>query len=123
VFLTSSSNLNFQFYRGAEAPFQIVENADGSKTIINHFTMKVTHQGSESHIAELEIVEPTLKDKIQIVTILRPLKFDKPEVKTPIFFKFDPKILVYGKLPLKLNVKEDGKVTSTIEVPLVGPAQ
>jgi len=123
VFLTSSSNLNFQFYRGAEAPFQIVENADGSKTIVNHFTMKVTHQGSAAHIAELEILEPTLKDKIQIVTILRPLKFDKPEVKTPIFFKFDPKILVNGKLPLKLNVKEEGKVTSTIEVPLVGPAQ
>ncbi len=123
VFLSTSSNLNFQFYRGAEAPFQIVDNGNGTKTIVNHFTMKVTHQGSETHIAELEIVEPTLKDKIQIVTILKPLKFDKPEVKTPIFFKFDPKILVNGKLPLMLNVKQDGKVTSTLEVPLVGPAQ
>lgn len=123
VFLTGSSKLEFQFYRGVESPFQMVENPDGSKTIINHFTMKVTHQGRIDHIAQLELADAALKDKVLIVTVMRPLKFDKPEVKTPIFFKFDSKLLVNGKLPLKLNVIEDGKTTSTVEVPLVGPAE
>lgn len=123
VFLSTSSNLNFQFYRGVESPFQMVQNPDGTKTIINHFTMKVTHQGSKSHIVELELVDSALKDKVQIVTVMKPLKFDRPEVKTPIFFKFDSKLLVSGKLPLKINVKEDGVVTNTVEVPLVGPAE
>lgn len=121
IFLTRSSQLSFQFYRGVESPFQIVVNPDGSKTIINHFTMKVTHQGSKEHIAELEIADSSLRNKIEIVTVLRPLKFDKPEVKTPVFFKFDPSILVNGKLPLKLSIKEEGQETSTVEVPLVGP--
>lgn len=123
VFLSNSNQLNFQFYRGVESPFQTVVNPDGTKTVINHFTMKVTHQGTQAHVAELEIVDPALKEKIQIVTVLHPLKFDKPEIKTPIFFKFDSKILTAGKLPLKINVKEEGKVTTTVEVPLMGPAE
>lgn len=122
VFLTNSNKLNFQFYRGVESPFQVVQNTDGTNTVINHFTMKVTHQGGKTHMAELELADQSLKDKVSIVTVMKPLKFDKPEVKTPVFFKFDPKILVNGKLPLKLNVKEEGVVTSVIEVPLVGPA-
>lgn len=123
IFLSSSVSLNFQFYRGVESPFQVVQNTDGTKTIINHFTMKVTHQGQKVHTAEMEIADPALKDKIQIVTVMKPLKFDQPEMKTPIFFKFDSKLLMNGKLPLKINIKEEGKVVTTVEVPLVGPAE
>lgn len=121
TFLLRSGNLVFQFYRGVESPYQVVENADKSQTIINHFTMKVTHQGDKSHSVEISPADETLKNKIQIVTIMKPLKFDKPEVKTPVFFKFDPALLVNGKFQLKLKVTEEGVVTNNVEVPLVGP--
>ncbi|MDO9181231.1 MAG: cytochrome c oxidase accessory protein CcoG [Bacteriovorax sp.] len=121
TFLSQSGNLNFQFYRGIEAPFQVVKNADGSSLVINHFTMKVTHQGSTEHIVKLEVQDLALRDKVQIVTILNPLKFDKPEMKTPIFLKFSPKILSEGKRMLKVNVKENDILTNTVEVPLAGP--
>ena len=88
IFLSRSGNLVFQFYRGTDVPFQTVQNTDGSTTIINHFTMKVVHQGAVEHTVELEVHDQDLKDKIQIVTIVKPLKFDKHEMKMPIFFKF-----------------------------------
>jgi len=121
TFLLRSGNLNFQFYRGTESPFQMVENADHSKIIINHFTMKVTHQGDKAHIVELKIADIDLQNKVQMVTVMKPLKFDQAEMKTPIFFKFDPSILQNGKRQLKIDVMEDGQIINNVEVPLVGP--
>ena len=43
------------------------------------------------------------------------------ELKTPIFFKFDASILVHGERTLSLEVVEDNKVLTIVEVPLVGP--
>jgi hypothetical protein len=110
-----------QFYRGTELPYQIVTNSDGSTTIINHFTLKVSFQGDHVYKVKLKVKDPTIESKIQIVTIMNPLKFDKPEAKTPIFFKFDPTILVDRKLQLQLDVLEEDKIINTVEVPLVGP--
>lgn len=121
LFLSRSGHLNFQFYRGIEAPFQLVENPDGSKMVINHFTMKVTHQGGSEHIVNFEVNDPAIRNKVQIVTVMHPMKFNKPEIKTPIFFRFDPSLLKSGKFILKINVLEDDKDTIVTEVPLVGP--
>lgn len=122
TFLSNAGNLKMQFYRGTELPYQIVTNADGSTTLINHFTLKVSFQGDHVYKVKLKVKDPTLESKIQIVTVMNPLKFDKPEVKTPIFFKFDPAILKERKLQLQLDVIEDDKIINTVEVPLVGPA-
>jgi cytochrome c oxidase accessory protein FixG len=121
IFLSRSGNLTFQFYRGIEVPFQVVKNADGSSTVINHFTMKVNHQGDAVHIVEFIVHDLDLKDKIQIVTILKPLKFDKHEMKTPVFFRFNPSVLSAGKKNVKIDVKENDIIINTIEVPLIGP--
>jgi cytochrome c oxidase accessory protein FixG len=121
IFLSRSGNLIFQFYRGIEAPFQTVVNSDGSKTVINHLTMKVNHQGDITHTVEFVIHDPALKDKIEIVTVMKPLKFDKHEMKTPVFFKFKPEILIDGKKTLSIDVKENEQIIKTLEVPLIGP--
>jgi cytochrome c oxidase accessory protein FixG len=122
TFLSNAGKLKMQFYRGTELPYQIVTNPDGSTTLINHFTLKVSFQGDHVYKVKLKVKDPTLESKIQIVTVMNPLKFDKPEVKTPIFFKFDPAILQERKLQLQLDVVEEDKVINTVEVPLVGPA-
>jgi cytochrome c oxidase accessory protein FixG len=121
TFLSRSGNLTLQFYRGQESPFQITKNPDGSDLIINHFTLKVTHQGDTTHLVDLKVQDPELSKKIEITTIMHPLKFDRPENKTPVFFKFNPSILQGGINQVKLEVLEDGKVINTVEVPLVGP--
>lgn len=121
LFISQSGNLKFQFYRGTELPYQIIENSDGTKTISNHFTMKVSHQGNKEHFVKLEVGEDDLKTKVQIVTIMNPIKINRNEMKTPIFFKFDPSIISDGKKSLKLNVIEEEKIINTLEVPLVGP--
>jgi cytochrome c oxidase accessory protein FixG len=121
TFLFRSSNLTFQFYRGTEAPFQTVKNLDGSATIINHFTLKMSHQGEIKHYIHLIPHDRTLESKIQIVTIMNPIKIESSEVKTPVFFKFDPSILKSGNLKLSLEVIEHDKVIDIVEVPLVGP--
>ncbi len=121
IFISKSGNLSFQFYRGIESPFQIVLNSDGTQTIINHVTMKVTHQGNTQHTVQLVIHDNELKDKVQIVTVLKPLKFDRPEIKTPIFFKFNQDILHDGKINLKIDVVENNLIITSLEVPLIGP--
>lgn len=122
TFISRAGNLNIQFYRGTEMPYQILTNTDGTTTISNHFTMKATFQGNQAHNVHLEVANPEVSSKVQIVTVTKNLKLDKNEVKFPIFFRFDPKILVERKHQLLLNVLEEGKIIKTVEVPLVGPA-
>ncbi len=121
IFINKSSDLKLQFYRGTDAPYQETFGTDGSKIIINHFTMKVTHQGDKQYIISLRPQDKSLNDKIEIVTVMKPLKFDKAMMKTPIFFKFNPSILKAHKHQLILEIVEEEKVISTVEVPLVGP--
>jgi cytochrome c oxidase accessory protein FixG len=123
TFISRSGNLIFQFYRGTDAPFQVLQNANGTSTVINHFTMKVVHQGDQKHTVDLIIHEPELQNKIQIITVMHPLKFNKHEEKTPIFFKFNPSVLKEGKFVLKVDVKENDVIINNIEVPLIGPSK
>lgn len=125
-FLYRSTSLTFQIYRGIESPFQVVSNADGTKTVLNHFTLKITHQGDKHHELLFKVHNPELKSKITIVTPMVPFKITKAEAKTPIFFRFDPSILVNGKKIIEVEMiehePEHDEIISVMEAPLVGPA-
>jgi polyferredoxin len=121
TFVSKSGDLKFQFYRGIESPYQLITDANGKAQIMNHFTLKVTHQGDQVHFIKFQIHDEEIKNNIQVVTVMNPLKFDRPENKVPIFFKFEPSILKEGKRILLLDVLENEKYIKTIEVPLVGP--
>jgi cytochrome c oxidase accessory protein FixG len=121
TFLLRSGNLKLQFYRGQELPYQVVKEADGKTMITNHFTLKITHQGNVDHYVRLVPHMKELESKVQIITIMNPIKINKPEVKTPVFFKFDPSIISNGKHNLQLEVVEHDSVVDIVEVPLVGP--
>jgi hypothetical protein len=43
-------------------------------------------------------------------------------MKTPLFFKFNPSILIDGRRLLKIKVIENEVIANIVEVPLVGPA-
>ena len=120
-FISNSGNLKFQFYRGTELPYQIISNRDGSTTITNHFTLKATYQGGKEHTVTLLVQDQSIANDVEIVTVMKPIKLNKPETKMPIFFKFNPRILESGRKKLLLNVVEEEKTVSTVEVPLVGP--
>ncbi len=121
-FISNSGNLKFQFYRGTELPYQIITNTDGTTTITNHFTLKATYQGGKEHIVSLMVQDQNIAKDVEIVTVMKPIRLNKPETKMPIFFKFNPRILDSGRKKLILNVIEEEKIVSTVEVPLVGPS-
>ena len=120
-FLNKSTELSFVFMRGTDSPFQTVTEASGRQFIINHFTVKLSHQGEVKHELFFQIHETDLKNKIQIITPMKPLKINAPEVKTLVFFKFDPSILINGTRKIHMEAIENNHVLSTQEVVLVGP--
>jgi hypothetical protein len=54
---------------------------------------------------------------------MKPLKIESPEVKTTMFFKFNPSILIKGSRIIKMNVINDDKIIAIQEVVLVGPTK
>lgn len=119
-FLNASTNLNLVFLR-AKTPFQVIENG---RTVVNHFTLKMTHQGTVTYKVNFAIQSPELKDKILVVTQIHPTVVDTPEKKIVIFFKFSPQILIAGTRAVLVDVIDETnqKVVASKEVVLVGPA-
>ncbi len=68
------------------------------------------------------VQDQNIAKDVEIVTVMKPIRLNKPETKMPIFFKFNPRILDSGRKKLILNVIEEEKIVSTVEVPLVGPS-
>ncbi|MGZ3788795.1 MAG: cytochrome c oxidase accessory protein CcoG [Bacteriovorax sp.] len=122
-FLSRATKPSLVFIRGTDSPFQVVTEASGKKVITNHFTLKVSHQGEESLNLNLEIEDKNLRDKIEIISPLKHMKIDTPEVKSMVFFKFPPDILINGSRAIKLLVLKDDVVVSTEELMLVGPSE
>lgn len=126
TFLYRSTSLSFQIYRGTENPFQVVTNTDGTKTVINHFTLKISHQGEKQYQLLFQIRDPELRKKITIVTPMVPFKVKVAEAKTPIFFRFDPSILSNGRRVIEVEMIDQehnhDELISVMEAPLVGPA-
>lgn len=120
-FLNRSTNLSFVFMRGTDNPFQMVMDPNGKRIVMNHFNVKLSHQGDSKHVVYFRVKEAELKEKIEIITPTKPFKINAPEVKTMMFFKFDPSILIGGTRVIHMEVVEEDKVISTQEVVLVGP--
>jgi cytochrome c oxidase accessory protein FixG len=123
-FLNASTNFNFVFIRGTDRPFQLVANPTDNKTILNHFTVKLSHQGGAKHALFFSIKDPLLKDKIEIINPARAVEIISPSQKIIMFFKFNPDVLIEGRKVVSLNVNdalEHNIIIATTEVVLVGP--
>ncbi|MDO9181105.1 MAG: cytochrome c oxidase accessory protein CcoG [Bacteriovorax sp.] len=121
-FISHISRPNLVFIRGSDSPFQTIIEPNGSVEITNHFTLKITHQGDETLSLNLEVSDELLRKKIEIVSPLKNLKIDSPNIKTMVFFKFSPDILINGSRLIKLNLIKDNNIVTTEELTLVGPS-
>ncbi|MGE3608259.1 MAG: cytochrome c oxidase accessory protein CcoG [Bacteriovoracaceae bacterium] len=112
-FLSASTNLNLVFLR-SKVPFQVIGD-----TVVNQFTLKMSHQGSKIYRVELK----TDDSAIQVVSNQNPAVVDVPEKKIILFFKFSPSALVAGEKKINVNAVdvETHQVIATKEVTLVGP--
>jgi cytochrome c oxidase accessory protein FixG len=120
-FLKASTNLNMVFLR-SKVPFQNIENG---KFIINHFTLKLSHQGSKKFKVDFKLVDPKLNSKIQVITNAHPTVIDGHEKKIVLFFKFLPSLLSQeGTLNIKVQAIDADRnlIMASQEVTLVGPS-
>jgi cytochrome c oxidase accessory protein FixG len=118
-FLNASTNLQLVFLR-AKTPFQVIESGE---LIVNHFTLKLSHQGQREFKVNFSVRDQELTNKINVVTPVHPTLIDTPEKKIVIFFKFNPSILEAGTKKVTVNVFDEisQTIVATEEVVLVGP--
>lgn len=118
-FLNASTNLSMVFLR-SKIPFQVIEQG---QTVVNHFTLKLVHQGSKIYKVRYSIQGSEFDNSIKVVTNQDPTIVDIPEKKIVLFFKFSPSVLVAGERKVQVNaIDVDTKeVLATKEVTLVGP--
>ena len=118
-FLNASTHLQLVFLR-SKTPFQVIESG---RTVVNHFTLKLSHQGGEVFRVKFTLLDPALADKISIVTPVHPTIIDSADKKIVLFFKFSPEILLSGVKKVSVNVLDESTdvVLATKEVTLVGP--
>ena len=118
-FLNASTHLHLVFIRGT-VPFQVIESG---RTVLNQFTLKISHQGIQQFHANFSIKEPEFKNLISVVTPAHPTLIHTPDKKIVVFFKFDPSILVLGTRQVTIEVFDEltKHVVATKEVVLVGP--
>lgn len=120
--ITSSVNLKMEFLRGSKVAFTRIER-DGANIIRNHFTLKVTHQGSEEYKAIVQLADESLRDKIKIISPVSELSIDKPEKRFILFFEFAPNVLSAGSKKVKVQLidEQTKQMLTEKEVTLVGP--
>lgn len=120
-FFLRSTKLDFVLMRGNN-PYQVI-TTNNTPTILNNFTLKISHQGNTEHELSLEAIHPALREKITIIIPSKLIKINGPEFKTILMFKFDPSILINGTRTFTMAVKEQSKTIQTEEVTLVGPTK
>ena len=64
TFLSKSSNFSFVFMRGSDVPFTKLTEPDGEEKILNHFRVKLSHQGSLHYALTFQVSEPELKNNV-----------------------------------------------------------
>lgn len=118
-FLNASTNLNMVFLR-SKIPFQVIDSPVSGRTVINHFSLKLGHQGSKVYKVEFQADVP----EVSVVTNAHPTVVDVAEKKIVLFFKFPPTVLQGGMRKVMVNaIDMDTKnIVATKEVTLVGPA-
>ncbi len=118
VIIQKGTDLKVMFIRST-TPYRVVEDS----LIVNHFTLKLTHQGSRVFTVDYRIADPELKDRVEVVTPIRPTVLNVPEKKIVMFFKFNPDVLQGGtrKTVLEVFDVETKELITTKEVVLVGP--
>lgn len=118
LFLQASTNLNMVFLR-SKTPFQVIEQGE---RVVNHFNLKVTHQGSKNYSIFIQVPEE-YKNQIEVITNQNPALIDKPEKKVVVFFKFKPTLLERGTKRVTVFAvdSESHEVLAQKEVTLVGP--
>ena len=117
AFFNHSSKLEMFFMRGKET-FTV-----NATEVTNRFTLKINHQGNTNYKLNFKVNDPLLIDKIKIVTPRNPLPVEQHEVRTIIFFKFSPEILVNGVKKINIDIYDQTQnaIVATKEVVLVGP--
>ena len=121
VFLNQSTKLDLVFLRD-KVPFQVQNNGS---LVVNHFTLKITHQGEDQFKIDFRMKNPKLRSIINILTPIHPVQINKPEKKIILFFKFPPSLLENGTRKELIEVVdvESNIVLATKEVSLVGPVE
>lgn len=117
--INRSTHLDLVFLR-SKVPFAEIEVG---KLVINNFTLKISHQGSEEYRVELRLQDLALRDKIQVVVPSQTILVNMPDIKSVVFFKFHPDILIQGSRKIMIDVVDiETKIVMTSkEVTLVGP--
>ncbi len=115
-FLDASTNLKLVFLR-SKVPFTVT---DEGRTVVNHFTLKLSHQGNTKYYVEFMANDPD----IDVVTVAHPTVVNVPEKKIVLFFKFPVTELENGSRKVLVNAvdAETWAVLASKEVTLVGPA-
>lgn len=118
-FLNQSTRLNMVFLR-SKIPFQIIEK---NEFVLNHFSLKLSHQGEQTFFVEFQVADPKLSDSVEIITNAHPTVVDIPEKKIVVFFKFPSSILKSGTrlITVKAIDKKTLQILASKEVNLVGP--
>jgi cytochrome c oxidase accessory protein FixG len=114
-FLNVSTHLHMVFLR-SKVPFEV--NGD---QILNHFTLKLTHQGEKTFKVNFEADDKN----IHIVTNSYPTVVEDAEKKIVLFFRFSKPQLMRGTRNVLVNAidQDTNQIVSQKEVTLVGPAQ
>jgi cytochrome c oxidase accessory protein FixG len=117
AFLNNSSKLQMIFMRGKETFTQ------NEFEVTNRFTLKINHQGGKTYKLIFKVSDPSLTEKIKIVTPVNPLPVEQPEKRAIIFFRFSPDVLVNGVKKINIDVYDQTQnaIVATKEVVLVGP--
>ena len=117
--LTASTQLDLVFLR-SKVPYQVVVSGE---TIINHFTLKLSHQGGRVFKVDFAIADVDLKEKVKLLTNQKPTIVDVPEKRVILFFKFSPDVLIGGSRKVTV-IARDSQTQETLskkEITLVGP--
>lgn len=117
--LTASTQLDLVFLR-SKVPYQVVGSGE---TIINHFTLKLSHQGGRVFKVDFAIADVDLKEKVKLLTNQKPTIVDVPEKRVILFFKFSPDVLIGGSRKVTV-IARDSQTQETLskkEITLVGP--
>jgi cytochrome c oxidase accessory protein FixG len=117
--LNASTHLDLVFLR-SKVPYQVV---DSGATVINHFTLKLSHQGNRVYDVNFSVAEPQFREQIEIVSNTKPTTVDVPEKRVIVFFKFSTSVLESGsrKITVLATDSHSHEVLSTKEITLVGP--